>query len=349
MSGELIDPHRVDPPLAAPSELELSLDDAVADVGDALALQQEVVVGEVDRPVTLVRELLHLAEHVRGRAAPPPPLPERGDVAVDAGVRAAPRGLHRAELVEGEDRRDVERQRLDVVDGQALPVRVRELVEIPDQRPRDVPDDLAPPAPGEPGDRLRGLEVGEVVEQELLPLPDPDVIDLRAVREDPLGVDGREGAARDDRDPGVRLLDDPRQRLRGRVGGHREEGERDDVGALLPRRLGDVLRLHPRVAGVEHPDAVSGPPQHRGERLDPEGREGHHADPAVGRRARRLREQAVVGLVADVHQKDVHETSYAIERSAARRRQTRPPDPVGAPRAPPGRRSRGHPHRSAPG
>ena len=66
---EGLDAHRVDPPFAAPVELELAVDDAVADVGDALALEEEVVVGEVDGAVALVGELLHLAQHVLRRPA----------------------------------------------------------------------------------------------------------------------------------------------------------------------------------------------------------------------------------------------------------------------------------------
>src|SRR5512138_2428284 len=89
-------------------------------------------------------------------------------------------------------------------------------------------------------------EVGEVIEQQLLPLADPHVVDVRAVREYPLGVDGSEGAAHDDRDLRVGLLDVPGESLHRRVGGHRKERERDYVGTILTCRLGDVLRLHLR-------------------------------------------------------------------------------------------------------
>ena len=63
---------------------------------------------------------------------------------------------------------------------------------------------------------------------------------------------------------------------------------------------------HPGVAGVEHADVVAGPAQHRGERLDSQGREGH--DPDARTRAARVtgrrREEVEVRLVPHVHQEN---------------------------------------------
>ena len=42
-----------------------------------------------------------------------------------------------------------------------------------------------------------------------------------------------------------------------RVGGRREAGEGNDVGALLCYGLGEVLRLHLRVTGIEQPHPVA--------------------------------------------------------------------------------------------
>ncbi len=100
MSGELVDGNRIDPTLAAPAELQLAVDDPLADLADALALQQKVVVREVDRAVALVVQLLHLAQHVLRRAATPFAIGQSGDVAVDTPIGTAARGLHGAEPVQ---------------------------------------------------------------------------------------------------------------------------------------------------------------------------------------------------------------------------------------------------------
>ena len=50
-------------------------------------------------------------------------------------------------------------------------------------------------------------------------------------------------------------------------------------------RLGDVLRLHLRVTGVKQPHLVSMLAQHRRQRLDSQGRKGHHLE-ASGVRSR---------------------------------------------------------------
>ena len=62
---------------------------------------------------------------------------------------------------------------------------------------------------------------------------------------------------------------------------------------------------HARVAGVEHPDGVAGPAQHRRERLDAQRGEGHDANARIGASVTgRRREEVEVRLVPHVHQEN---------------------------------------------
>ena len=121
---------RVDATLAAPLDRDAVVDDPLADRLDALGLQQEVVVDEVDRAVAVLLELLELVDDVRRAARAPLALVEDRDVAEHARPRAAARGLHGREALEREHRRHVERHRLDEVERQALAVGERPLVEV---------------------------------------------------------------------------------------------------------------------------------------------------------------------------------------------------------------------------
>src|SRR5262249_8091114 len=57
---ELVHCYRIHAPLAAPLELELSLDDPLANIINPAAFEQEMVIGEVDGAIAHVVELLHL-------------------------------------------------------------------------------------------------------------------------------------------------------------------------------------------------------------------------------------------------------------------------------------------------
>ena len=116
----------------------------------------------------------------------------------------------------------------------------------------------------------------QVVRQQLFALPDPHAVQVRAVFQDAVRIHGGKGAAHDDGNVRRGQLQPPGQVLDRGVGGRREAGERDDVGPLCFCRLGDVLRLHLGVTGVKQPHPVSMLAQDRRQRLDPQGRKGHH-------------------------------------------------------------------------
>ena len=160
---ELVDCYRVDAAFAAPAELEPTINHALADRFDTLALKQEVVIGEIDRPVAIIIELLHLGQNVLRRATTPLTIGKRRNVAVDARIGATARGLHGAEAIERQHRRHVERHRFDVVDRQAPTVGKRELVEVLNQRSRRVDHDLAVTSPHQAQHRSGIVKVVQVV------------------------------------------------------------------------------------------------------------------------------------------------------------------------------------------
>ena len=139
---QLIHRHRIHPAFAAPAELQSALNDALANVADALAVQEKVIIGQVNRAIAQIVQLLHFSQDMLRGTAAPFALRKGRDIAVDAGIGAASRSLHGAEFVQGEDRGDVQGQGLDVVDGQAGPVGVRKLIQVLEQRTWGVPNDL---------------------------------------------------------------------------------------------------------------------------------------------------------------------------------------------------------------
>ena len=68
--GKQVLRHRIDAALEPVLDRILCGDEAVADRLDALGLEQEVVVHEVDRAVAVLPQLLELRKDVRGRSAP---------------------------------------------------------------------------------------------------------------------------------------------------------------------------------------------------------------------------------------------------------------------------------------
>ena len=149
----------------------------------------------------------------------------------------------------------------------------------------------------------------QVVRQKLLALAAAHAVNVGAVPQNAVRIQGGKGAAHDDRDLRRLGLELPGHALDRRVGGGREEGERNHVGPFLCGRPGDVLRLHLRVAGVKHPHLVSPLAQDRRERLDPQRRKRHHFDPPVVRLrpVQRRRQHAAKVIVANVNQKHIHE------------------------------------------
>ncbi len=97
---QLIDSSRIHPALASPAEFESAVDNAMADFADARTLEQEVIIGKINRAVTRIVELLHFSQDVLCRAVAPFAVGQRRNVAVNATVGAAPRRLNRAEFIE---------------------------------------------------------------------------------------------------------------------------------------------------------------------------------------------------------------------------------------------------------
>ena len=142
--------------------------EAVADRLDALGLQQEVVVHEVDRAVAILPQLLELRNDVGGGPRRRLALVEDRDVAEHAGPGTAARRLHRREAIQRQHGRDVERHRLDEVERQALAVGKGQLVEIARQRPvRVVAERAVLLLPGDASHRVGIVQALEQVDDEL--------------------------------------------------------------------------------------------------------------------------------------------------------------------------------------
>ena len=97
--GQLIHRDGIHPTFTAPLKRELVVNDVLANLPDAIAFKQEMIVGQINRAVALVVELLHFAENVLRRAEAPLAVRQRRNVAIDAGVGTPARSLHSAELL----------------------------------------------------------------------------------------------------------------------------------------------------------------------------------------------------------------------------------------------------------
>lgn len=99
-------------------------------------------------------------------------------VAEDARPGTAARGLHRREALHRENRRHVERHRLDKIERQALAVGERPLIEMALRLPIRVVDHPAVFCPGQPGDRFGIIQIGDEIENDLLVVAPADEVDL---------------------------------------------------------------------------------------------------------------------------------------------------------------------------
>ena len=140
-----------------------------------------MVIGEVDRAVAHVVELLHLSQNVLGGPKAPFAVGQGGDVAIDARVGAAARGLHRAEFLQRQYRRNIQRQGFDVVDRQRGSVRIRKLIEIANNRAAGIPDDFFAVAPDQTGDSGQSVEVSQVIGQQFFTFTDAHGVKIRTV------------------------------------------------------------------------------------------------------------------------------------------------------------------------
>ncbi|SPE53238.1 hypothetical protein SBV1_170014 [Verrucomicrobia bacterium] len=82
-------------------------------------------------------------------------------------------------------------------------------------------------------------------------------------------------------------------------------------------RLGQMLRLHPGMAGVKHPHSVPMLAQDRSKRLDPKRRKRHdfNARTVVRRTIQLLREHVAEVIVSNVNQEDIHRRSLACSNT----------------------------------
>ena len=309
---------RVDAALEPVLDRILRGDEAVADRLDALGLEQEVVVDEVDRAVAVLPQLLELRDDVGRRPRPPLALVEDRDVAEDARPRAAARGLHRREAVERQDGGDVERHRLDEIERQALAVRERPLVEIARQRPvRVVAERAVLLLPGHAGDRVGIVQALEQIDDELLAVAAADEVDFRALRLDERRVQRREDAAERELDVGIGGAQLPGEDLGVGIARRRQEAHADEVRLLPPHLVDDDVVGRLGVGLIEHRDLVAGALEHRGERHDADRRKAHDLQPAV--RCPRLPRDGVELRVANVDQECSHGREFY---SASARNQT---------------------------
>ena len=245
---------RIDAALAAPLDRILRGDQAVADRLDALGLEQEVVVHEVDRAVAVLPQMLELRDDVRGAPRAPLALVEDRDVAEHAGPGTAARRLHRREAIQREHRRDVERHRLDEVERQALAVGEGPLVEIARQRPvRVVAERAVLLLPGDARHRVGIVQALEQVEDELLAVAPADEVDFLALRLDERRVQRREDAAERQLDVGIGGADLAREDLGVGIARGRQKAHADEVRLLPPHLLDDDVRW----ASRDWPDRTS--------------------------------------------------------------------------------------------
>jgi len=103
--------------------------------------------------------------------------------------------LHPAELVQREHCRNVERQGLDIVDGQTGPVWVGKAVEIPWKGPRGGDYGFAVSAPNPTGYVDRITQVVQVIRQQFLLFTHSHAVDFRGVCQNPVRIEGGEDSA----------------------------------------------------------------------------------------------------------------------------------------------------------
>ena len=296
---------RIDPALAAPLDRDPVVEDALADRLDPFRLEQEVIVDEIDAAVPFGLQPLELLDDVLGTPAAPLALVEDGNVAEDTGPGAAPRGLHRRVTVQREHGRHVERHRLDEVEGQALTIRNRPLVEIALGRAIGIHADRPVLLlPGQPADGVRVVETLQQVEDQLLPVAATDKIDFGALGLDPLGIQRDKDTTHRDLDVGIDRANLAREDLGVGVAGRGEEAQPHQVRPLLPELIEDHLVGRFGIGLIEHHALVPSTFQDGRQRHDPD--RGKADDLRHTARGSFLCRERVELRVTDVDQKDAH-------------------------------------------
>src|SRR5579862_803023 len=237
-------------------------------------------------------------------ARPPLPFVEDRNVTEHARPWTATRGLHGREPFHGKDGWHVQGHGFDEVERQTLPVGKWPLVEVAVQRPVGIAHHRAVLGPGHALHALGIAQVGDEVEQELLPVPPADEVYLWALLLDPFGVE--RGKHTTERQPDVRIggANLASEDLRIGVARGAQKAQADEAGLLVPDLFDDDVVGRFWVGLVEHHTLVPGAFEHRGEAHDADRRKAHDADAAVLRPARCR--QCVELRVADVNQEYPH-------------------------------------------
>ena len=232
--GQLIHRDGIHAAFAAPLERELVVNDVLANRADAVALQQEMIVGQINRAVALVVELLHFAEDMLRRPKTPFAIGQRGDVAINAGVRTAARRLHGAEFFQRKNGRHVERQRFNVINRQRRPVGIRKLVQILDDRAGDVLDDFPAIAPDETGHACWIVQVVKIVRQKFFAFAHAHGVNAGTILQNPLLVHRGKNSAADDRNIWQLALDHLGHALHSGISRRGQKREGHDVRRVVP-------------------------------------------------------------------------------------------------------------------
>ncbi len=307
--------HRIDTALEPVFNRILGGDEAVANRLDALGLEQEVVIHEVDRAVTFLPQLLELGNDVGRSPRPPLALVEDRDVAEHARPRTAARRLHRGEAIQRQHGRDIERHRLDEVERQALAVGKGPLVEIARQRPvRVVAEGAVLLLPGDASHRVGIVQVLEQVDDELLAVAPAHEVDFLALRLDQWRVQRREHPAERQLDVGIGRAQLPRQDLGVGIARGRQEAHADEVRLLPPQLVDDDRVRRVGIGLIEHRDLVAGALEHRGEGHDADRWKSHDLQAAV--RRPRLPWDGVKLRIANVDQEGSHELRQLYSAAA---------------------------------
>src|SRR3970040_102834 len=180
---------RVHPTLTSPLDRNASVIDALADSLDALGLQQEVIIDEVDRTVPELLEIFELVDDVLWTPGPPLAFVEDRNVTEHAGPRTPTRRLHGREPFQRQHGRHVKRHGFDKVQRQGFAGGGRPLIEVTIHCPAGILNHTTIPCPGEALNSCRIVQALNQVENQLFTITTADKIHLGTLELDQLGVE----------------------------------------------------------------------------------------------------------------------------------------------------------------
>ena len=122
--------------------------------------------------------MVELGYDMLGTARAPLSFTEDGNITEHTGPGATARGLHGGKPLQGQDRGDVERHRLDEVQWEAISVGKWPLVEVAIQRPVGIVNELAVLDPGDSGNAGGVVQSFYEVQNQLFPVAPAHEIDF---------------------------------------------------------------------------------------------------------------------------------------------------------------------------